>query len=257
MKIKKFQKEKDKYKIYLDNNQIVETYEDIIIENNLLIKKEITEDQINIIKQKTEYSKIIHKLQKLIGTKYRSEKWVREYLKKIPYINKKEQEEIIENLKKNNFINDERYAKSYTNDKINLSLDGPYKVINDLAKENINKQNLVLELYTKDIINEKIVKIINKKNRENKKYMGYILEKRICDYLKQLGYSIEDINDNKHLITADTTIAQREFEKAYKKYQNKLTGEKLYQKIKQTLYTHGISLSEIEELIEQKKLEEN
>ena len=82
MKIKKFQKEKDKYKIYLDNNQIVETYEDIIIENNLLIKKEITEDQINIIKQKTEYSKIIHKLQKLIGTKYRSEKWVREYLKK-------------------------------------------------------------------------------------------------------------------------------------------------------------------------------
>ena len=45
MKILKFKKQsKDKYKLYLDNNSDITLYEDVIIKNNLLITKEISDE---------------------------------------------------------------------------------------------------------------------------------------------------------------------------------------------------------------------
>ena len=42
MKIIKYKKEKSgKYKIYLEDGTTIDTYEDVIINNNLLVKKEI------------------------------------------------------------------------------------------------------------------------------------------------------------------------------------------------------------------------
>ncbi len=257
MKIIKFEKHGDKYKIYLDDKQVIETYEDVILRNNLLYKKEISEVDINRINFKTIYSNVYHKLQKLISTKYRSEKWVRDYLKKNTDFDDLVKEEIINKLKKANFINDERYAVAYTNDKINLSLDGPYKVVSDLAKENINMDDVVLKMYTSDIIQKRITKIISKKCLENKKYMGFMLEKRICDYLKSMGYSAGDINSYKYLIKSNDDIALKEFEKAYTKYSKKLKDEKLYLKLKEVLYRHGINSSEIDDLIVKKRLEES
>lgn len=257
MKIKKFKKEKDKYKIYLDSGKIIETYEDVILENNLLLKKEINKKDIEALEFQTTYSKIYHKLEKLIGTRLRSEKWVRDYLKKIKDIDDNIKEEMIFNLKQTGFIDDERYVEAYTKDKINLSLDGPYKVINDLHKENITDiTDTVLNLYTNEIIEEKIIKIINKKNKENKKYMGYILEKRICNYLREMGYSTEDINNYKHLIEPNKNIGEKEFLKAYNKYSKKLKGDDLFRKIKQVLYSHGMKEETISSLIEEKRLEE-
>ena len=163
MEINKFKKEKDKYKIYLDNGNIIETYEDVILQNNLLLKKEITKEQLEKIIIKTEYSKIYHKIQNLIGIKYRSEKWVKDYFKKNTDLPNEKIEEMINSLKTNNFINDERYARAYIHDKINLTLDGPYKVINELKKENIDAADIVLELYTNDILEERIIKIRHNK----------------------------------------------------------------------------------------------
>ena len=43
MKILKFKKvSKNKYKIFLDNDSNITLYEDVIINNNLLIKKEVS-----------------------------------------------------------------------------------------------------------------------------------------------------------------------------------------------------------------------
>ena len=46
---------KDKYRIYLDNGEIIDTYNDVILENDLLLKKEI---DINL------YNKITKELTK-------------------------------------------------------------------------------------------------------------------------------------------------------------------------------------------------
>ena len=45
MKILKFKKtSKDKYKLFLDNNEVITLYEDVIIDNDLLIKNGYSED---------------------------------------------------------------------------------------------------------------------------------------------------------------------------------------------------------------------
>ena len=113
MKIVKLKKEKDKYKIYLDNSQTIETYEDILLENNLLLKKELTDDELDKIINKNTSAEICHKLQKLIGVKYRSEKWIKNYLEKKLELKQPEKDQILDKLKQTNFIDDERYAKAY------------------------------------------------------------------------------------------------------------------------------------------------
>ena len=50
MKITKFKKvSNDKYKVYLENNDVITLFEDVIIINNLLITKEILEEEIKVI----------------------------------------------------------------------------------------------------------------------------------------------------------------------------------------------------------------
>ena len=44
MKILGIKKQNNKYKIKLEGNETIETYDDIIIKNNILYKKEIDED---------------------------------------------------------------------------------------------------------------------------------------------------------------------------------------------------------------------
>ena len=50
MKIDKYEKIKEsQYRLYLDNGEIIDTYDDIILKNDLLIKKEITSSIYNTI----------------------------------------------------------------------------------------------------------------------------------------------------------------------------------------------------------------
>ena len=52
MKILKFKKvSKNKYKIFLDNDSNITLYEDVIINNNLLVKKEINHDELVLIEK--------------------------------------------------------------------------------------------------------------------------------------------------------------------------------------------------------------
>ena len=44
MKINKIQKKNNKYKIILEDKTVIETYDEIIIKENILYKKEITEE---------------------------------------------------------------------------------------------------------------------------------------------------------------------------------------------------------------------
>ena len=251
MKILKYKKEKDKYVIFLDNGEKIETYEDIILKNNLLCNKEIDDDLIRKLEFENTYTKTYKKLQKMIGIKLRSEKEIRDYLGKIKDLDTVVKEEMILDLKESSFIDDERYAFAYTNDKINLSLDGPYKIIKGLKKENIDDEivNKVLELFTNEMIMDKVTKIVNKKCRENKKYVGVVLENKISNYLREMGYSNDVIENSKYLITYNDDIVDKEFEKVYKKYSKKLKGDALYRKIKQVLYSYGISSTEVDSLI--------
>ena len=132
MKILKFKKiSNEKYKVYLDNGDVLPLFEDVIINNKLLITKEIRDDMYNkLLKQNNEIHAYNMSL-KYISIRMRSIKEVREYLKR-----KDVCDEliviIITKLQKQDYLNDFNSAKAYTNDQLILSNKGPQKIKNEL-----------------------------------------------------------------------------------------------------------------------------
>ena len=119
MKIKNIKKVGTKYKLILDNDEVITINEHVIINSNLLYTKKLTEKQLDKIKEETAYYENYDKILKMINRKIRSESEIRRTLTKNE-VSQVDQDKIVDKLKELNLINDELFAESYTNDKINL-----------------------------------------------------------------------------------------------------------------------------------------
>ena len=119
MKILKYKKiQKNKYKVYLEDNTVLTLHEDIIIKYNLLLTKEI--NNLNEIINDNNNYLIYDNTLKYISIKMRCESEIRNYLTK-KNIEENLQESIIKKLKDNGLINDRLYIKSFISDKIRLN----------------------------------------------------------------------------------------------------------------------------------------
>ena len=250
MQINKIKKlSSGKYKIELENKESITLYEDVLLEENILYKKEIDNELLNKLNIRNDYYKIYNKVLKYIMTKIRSEKEINEYLDK-QLIDKKDKEKIIKKLKNNKMLNDDNFYISYISDRIRLSCDGPDKIKNELIKHNIdeNKINNELSKYEEDIYN-KLEKLINKKIKLNKK-SEYIMKQKLTNYFINLGYKKYMIDEILSNIKIDNSNSIKiEYEKQYKKLSKKYNGEELKYKIKNNLYKLGYKIDEINEII--------
>ena len=191
IKIIKYKKENNgKYKLLLEDGSTIDTYEDVILKNNLLYKKDIDNSLYNIIMNDNVYEEAYSKSINYIGIRLRSINEMKVYLK-----SKKYSEEviniIIERLIKNNLLNDAIFTQAFINDKLNFTTMGPYKIELELKKHNIDN-NIIskcISTIDEDIIYEKINKLITKFIKSNKKYKGFLLKNKIYTNLINLGYS--------------------------------------------------------------------
>ena len=250
MKIESIKKNGSKYKIILDSGQVVNTYEEVILNNGLLFHKYISSDLLEKINIDTNYYRSYHKVLDMINRRLRSEKEIEDYLKKSE-VEEKDIKEIIQNLKRIGLIDDKLFAKAYTNDKINLSIDGPYKIRKYLESNNIKEEyiNSAIESIDEETITSRIDKIIMKKINTNTKYTPYILKQKIITYLVNLGYSREDIINRLEYIKIDVKDMTKEMEKIYSKLSKKYKDKELIYKLKSKLYSKGYTKEEIEEFL--------
>ena len=180
-----------KYKVLFDNKKELILYENVIIDTNLLYKKEITSEEYNNLVSLNNYQDIYNKVIKYIGIRLRSKKEITDYLKKMD-LSTEVVDDILNKLITNKYIDDERFSQAYIKDKYNFSNNGPYKIINELVKLGIDKD--IAYTYTFDIITneeEKINKLINKYVKSDKKHDWYYLRNKIYNNLINLGYSKE------------------------------------------------------------------
>ena len=241
MRIEKFIKDKNnKYKVIFDDDEY-KLYDDTIIKYNLLSKKDIDNKLLTEVLSYNDELVSYYESIKYINRRLRSELEIREYLKKKDIsndiINK-----TIKLLYANNFLNEEIYLKSYINDRINLSNDGPLKIKRDLIKLGLNENDIDdnLNNISNDIWLDRIDNIISKKIKNNTKYSSYNLKSKVLLNIVNLGYYKEDIVRllNKYDII-DKDIYEKEKEKAYKELSKKYSGYELEQKIKARLYRKG------------------
>ena len=180
-----------KYKVLFNNKKELILYESVIIDTNLLYKKEITSEEYNNLVSLNNYQDIYNKVIKYIGIRLRSKKEITDYLKKMD-LSTEVIDDILNKLITNKYIDDERFSQAYIKDKYNFSNNGPYKIINELVKLGIDKD--MAYTYTFDIITneeEKINKLINKYVKSDKKHDWYYLRNKIYNNLINLGYSKE------------------------------------------------------------------
>ena len=250
MEIQKFKKiGKAKYKILLNNSELI-LYEDIILKYNLITKKKIILEDINKYLNENRYYEVYYNALSYINNKMRCEEELRNYLSHKGY-DKDNIEKVIDQLIKQNIINDELYINSYINDKIYLTNDGPDKIKNNLLNYNLNE--IIIEKYLSqidcEVWNEKLTKIIEKRLKlNNSSYKLFIYKTQ--NYLLNLGYPKELINEKlSNLRISNINNIEKEYKKAYNKYKNKYSGEELKYKIFNYLYRKQYSKEEINSVL--------
>lgn len=240
MKIIRYSKKgSNKYRVYLEDNTSILLHEDVILKNDLLIKKEI-DDIDELLKQNKKYE-ILDVSIKYISLKTRSIKEMYDYLKKKEY-DEDDIERTINYLIEKNYLNDKIYSRNYIMDRINLSNDGKNKIIKFLESQNIGYDDYseYLDLFDKELIYSKINKYIDKMIKTNKK-SKFVLKNKIMLNLINLGYDREDINyclDNSFYVD-DNKNKEIERQKIYNKLKRKYSGEELDRKVREKLYQRG------------------
>lgn len=244
----------DKYQIILNDNVKITTYDEVLLKNNLLYKKELTADEINEINKANGYYNIYSNLVKYINKKMRSEKEINEYLNKYE-LSISDKENLIKGLKNNGFINDIRFVKAYISDRLYLSNDGPNKIKNDLLKHNIEEEQIDIELCginDEEFLN-KLSKLVNKKLK-SAKGSAYNVKQKVYYDMYNLGYSKEMVDSVFDINLDDSSSLEKDFNKVYNDLIKKEKDEgKLHLKLKQKLYQKGYSLDKIDAIISKKR----
>jgi len=242
MKIEKYVKRRSEcYEIVLEDGNKILLHEDLILKYELLLKKEIDSFQIDkLLKEQNNYI-AYDKAIKYIARRMRSTYEIRVYLEKLE-VDNNVIDEIIEKLINQGYLNDKEYSFAYVKDRINLSNDGPYKIINNLKQNKISDDiiNLSINIFDNDLQYEKINKLISKQIKSNNSKSSYMLKQKIITNLINLGYDREIIISvlNEYDFN-DSDFYKKEYDKLYNKLSKKYSGKELEYKIKQKLYQKG------------------
>ncbi|MBQ7104285.1 MAG: RecX family transcriptional regulator [Bacilli bacterium] len=242
MKIEKFTKlNNGMYKLKLEDDSLIKVHEEVILKNDLLLTKEISDEDVkNIDKLNNNYNAYDIAV-KYISTKYRSCYEVFSYLEK-KEIDKVIIHEVIEKLKKQRYLDDSVYAKAFVNDRIKFSNNGPFKIKRELDERKISSLIIddVLSIFDYSLEKEKLDKLVPKyvKTIRNKSYT--MMKSKVLDYFSNLGYSKNLVMDILNNVDYDDSSArEKEYNKLYKKYSKKYSGSELEYKIKQSMYKNG------------------
>ncbi|HHY72004.1 MAG TPA: recombination regulator RecX [Bacillus bacterium] len=251
---------KERFNIYVDKGDGEEygfsVDQDILIEFQIRKGNTYEEGELKEILYKDEIKKAYNLALKYMSYRMKSEKEIHDYLQQKTYT-----EDIVgivlERLRKNQYVNDLEFAKSFVRSRITNAIKGPLLIRQELQKKGVSESNIEESL--KEFSTEKQLEIavqFAEKNVKQKKALSeYQMKQKIGQALLAKGFSqnivktalnqlvIEKGEEDKFL------AVKKQGEKAYKKYCNKFDGWELEQKVKQYLYQRGFTVDEIDEFI--------
>lgn len=242
MKIEKYVKKKNNsYEIIFDNEQKIILHENIILKYELLLKDSIERELIE--KAVLENNKYLayDKALKYLSIRQRSISEVIKQLRKFDY-NNNDIEYVINLLKNDGYLNDEVFAKSFINDRINLTNHGPYKIKKDLTSLGVSSEIIenTLEIFNTDLQIERITNLIEKNQKKSFTSTSTSLKYRLEKLLITLGYEKSIVYDVLNSYDFDESEQmKKEYDKLFQKYSKKYSGLKLELFIKQKLFQKG------------------
>lgn len=248
MKVIKYKKlANSRYKVYLDDDHELLLYEDVILKYNLLIRKDIDEKLIIEMDKYNQECDVYYVALNSIKNRFRSVYELRGILLKKEYpsdlVNG-----AIDKLIKQGYLNDRSYCKSFINNQMITTNNGPFKIIRELNEKKVPEDiiNEEILVFSEEEQIPRIKKLIEKGIKTNHNKGGVVLKQKIYNDLKNLGYDISLINSTISLYEFgnDLDIAKKEYEKLYRKYSRKYSGDELKYKIREKMYLKGLNYEE-------------
>ena len=234
----------------LDHQQTFYITEDTIVRFMLSRDKVISKEELAEIQCFAQFSYGKNLALYHLSFKARTEKEIREYLKKYD-INENIVSQVIANLKEDKWINDSQYAYAIINANQLSGDKGPYVLTQKLAQKGISKSNI------EEILKEFDLTEVALRTAEKllKKYQGKLparaLQDKIIQNLTNKGFSYADaknaFDDLDSKVDQETTqeLIFKELDKQYAKYARKYEGYELKQRLTQVLARKGYDFSDI------------
>lgn len=182
-------KTQGRYNIFVDDQYSFSLDESQLVELKLKRGQEINEEILEKYKNESDFGKNYLRALDLISRRIRSEKEIRDYAWQKQW-SPENLERVIERLYQNNYLDDERFAKSFIASRASRAI-SLKKLRVDLVKKGINKDIIdkALEEDENFSENESLKKVILKKRSH------YDDDRKLIAYLMRQGFLYDDINN--------------------------------------------------------------
>lgn len=250
MKITKIEKKKRLYLLEIDENDKLYVTEDTIVHFMLSKNMEIDDPTLKAIQKFAQFSYGKNLALYHISFKQRTAAEVKKYLEKHD-IDSNYIPEILENLKKENWINDDQYVDTYLSQNISSGDKGGYVLKQKLLQKGINSQLIDQKLAQLDFSNvaDKTAQKLLRKYQH--KLSTQNLKDKIIQSLMNKGFSYTEAKnafENLEIEKDDDQefeLLSKELDKQYRKYSRKYEGYELKQRLTQALARKGFSFDDI------------
>ncbi len=248
MKIERYKKGSGgKYRILLDNGEVLILYEDVILKFNLLLKKDISDKDLIEINKYNQECEVYYVALDSVNRRFKSVYELEEVLRRKQY-SKEFIALAVEKLLKQGYLDDRLFSKSYINSQILTTNKGPLKIKRELLDKKVPLEIIDEELlnYSEDEQLAKIEKLTTKMLKTNRNRGGIVLKQKIINDLKNLGYENDLITKivSQQNFSNNDDIRKKEYEKLRKRLSRKYSGVELERKIKEKLYQKGLYYEE-------------
>ncbi|MDR1013312.1 MAG: RecX family transcriptional regulator [Lactobacillales bacterium] len=253
-------KEKQDYRIILDNGEKVAVTEDILIFFNLFKGLKISEEKFQNIKKATSISLGLQLAYAYLKNQLRTKKEIQEYLQRQKILDKS-LEKILKKLQNLHLVDDKNYAESYIRTKVRLNKKGPQIIKQSLLKKGVSENiidsalsnffpNNLQKNHASNLAKKLEKKYQSKSYKEKlqKIYQGLIVQGFNSNIAKDAIENLELIKDEER----EWEQLQKAGEKIWQKTSRFETGKR-WQKIKRGLYQKGFSIENIDRFVEMLK----
>lgn len=182
-----------KIAIYVDSKYTFSVLESILVDENLYIDKEITEEDLDRIKDLTESLELKVKLINLISRRPRSEREIQQYLLKQ---NIKDNKGIIETLKNEGYIDDTKFTEWWIDQRVAFKNRSINEIRSELLGKGISNDIIENAIGEADMTESemKSIKLLAEKKKsllKHKKLTTEQLNEKVVQFLLRKGFRWE------------------------------------------------------------------
>ncbi|MDN4527576.1 recombination regulator RecX [Fictibacillus fluitans] len=258
-KITTQKKNTDRFNIYIDQGKgeeygfSVDT--DILIKYKLKKGLEIDTEELRNVLYEDEIKKGFNTSLQFLSFRMRSEKEVRDHLKKKEFEDNAI-EEVIKRLLEYKYLDDTDFANTFVRSRKNTTSKGAGVITRELSQKGIS-QPVIEKALNEFPLNEQIesaASFAQKKANQNKSLSSNERRNKISQQLLQKGYSWDVIQEALQDIDMESSRDEemeallKQANKAHRRYK-KFSGMQYRNKMKQHLYGKGFSVEMIDEVL--------